>query len=86
MTARFVEESLSVQTIIIKFAEFSGALRITIEQNTPSFQMRGPGIQKFYTSENEKDSYCDNLGYFLFLYVFWPAETVITNKSRSSKD
>ncbi len=43
LTARFVEESLGAQTIACKFAEFNGAVRITIEQSTPSFQMRGPG-------------------------------------------
>jgi CubicO group peptidase (beta-lactamase class C family) len=43
LTARFVEESLGAQTIACKFAEFNGAVRITIEQKTPPFQMRGPG-------------------------------------------
>lgn len=42
LTARFVEESLGAQTIACKFSEFNGAVRITIEQSTPSFQMRGP--------------------------------------------
>jgi len=43
LTARFVEESLGDQTITCKFLEFNGVVRITIEQNTPSFMMRGPG-------------------------------------------
>jgi hypothetical protein len=43
LTTRFIEESLGAQTIACKFAEFNGAVRITIEQSTPSFQMRGPG-------------------------------------------
>jgi CubicO group peptidase (beta-lactamase class C family) len=43
LTARFVEESLGAQTITCRFAEFNGVVRITIEQNTPSFMMRGPG-------------------------------------------
>jgi hypothetical protein len=43
LTARFVEESLGDQTIICKFSELNGVVRITIEQSTPSFGMRGPG-------------------------------------------
>ncbi|MBN2863186.1 MAG: serine hydrolase [Bacteroidales bacterium] len=43
LTARFIEESLGAQTITCKFAEVNGGVRITIEQSTPSFQMRGPG-------------------------------------------
>ncbi|MFH0841510.1 MAG: serine hydrolase [Bacteroidota bacterium] len=43
LTARFVEESLGDQTITCKFSEFNGVIRITIEQSTPSFMMRGPG-------------------------------------------
>ncbi len=43
LTARFVEESLGGQIIACKFSEFNGVVRITIEQNTPSFMMRGPG-------------------------------------------
>jgi CubicO group peptidase (beta-lactamase class C family) len=43
LTARFVEESLGAQTITCKFAESNGVVRITIEQSSPSFMMRGPG-------------------------------------------
>ena len=43
LTARFVEESLGDQTITCKFSELNGVVRITIEQSTPSFMMRGPG-------------------------------------------
>ncbi len=43
LTARFVEESLGDQTITCRFSEFNGVVRITIEQSTPSFMMRGPG-------------------------------------------
>jgi CubicO group peptidase (beta-lactamase class C family) len=43
LTARFVEESLGAQTITCKFSEFSGVVRVTIEQSSPSFMMRGPG-------------------------------------------
>jgi CubicO group peptidase (beta-lactamase class C family) len=43
LTARFVEESLGAQTIACRFAEFNGTVRVTVEQSTPSFQMRGPG-------------------------------------------
>jgi CubicO group peptidase (beta-lactamase class C family) len=43
LTARFIEESLGDQTITCRFTEFNGAVRITIEQSTPSFMMRGPG-------------------------------------------
>jgi CubicO group peptidase (beta-lactamase class C family) len=43
LTARFVEEGLGAQIIACKFAEFNSVVRITIEQSTPSFQMRGPG-------------------------------------------
>ncbi len=43
LTARFVEESLGDQTITCKFSELNSVVRITIEQSTPSFMMRGPG-------------------------------------------
>ena len=43
LTARFVEESLGPQAIICRFTEFGGVVRVTIEQNSPSFMMRGPG-------------------------------------------
>jgi CubicO group peptidase (beta-lactamase class C family) len=42
LTARFVEESLGDQTITCKFSELNNVVRITIEQSTPSFMMRGP--------------------------------------------
>ena len=42
LTARFVEESLGSQAITCRFTEFDGVVRVTIEQNTPSFMMRGP--------------------------------------------
>ena len=42
LTTRFVEESLGEQTILCEFSELNGVLRITIEQNTLSFQMGGP--------------------------------------------
>jgi len=43
LTARFVEESLGDQTITCKFSESNSVVRITLEQSTPSFIMRGPG-------------------------------------------
>jgi CubicO group peptidase (beta-lactamase class C family) len=43
LTARFVEESLGPQAITCRFTEFGGVVRVTIEQNAPSFMMRGPG-------------------------------------------
>jgi CubicO group peptidase (beta-lactamase class C family) len=42
LSTRFVEETLGDQSIKCRFTEFNGAVRITIEQSTPSFMMRGP--------------------------------------------
>ncbi len=42
ITTRFVEESLGPQTIVFRFSELNGGVRITIEQSTSGAQARGP--------------------------------------------